>query len=196
MPGQGSLGRIGILGPEDIETGLKKLDIIQAAMAAFHGSGLRLPAMADTGYEDDIRNLINLDDAQLGSLLNKVSENCGFIEGELAKAESSRNGALNSYEYIRARVNLMIKESLTEKVSVGDKNDMVITDPRVVDAKAEYEYREAIVQLTKAVLHHAQRQWDTVSRRITQRGQDIERMRRETNVAGIPTGAFNLRRNR
>jgi hypothetical protein len=68
------------------------------------------------------------------------------------------------------------------------------TDPRVVDAQSKALYYEAIYRLTKAAMKNAQRNWDTISRRITQRGQAIERMKREQNVGSIPVQARAFRR--
>jgi hypothetical protein len=63
---------------------------------------------------------------------------------------------------------------------------MVITDPRFNEAKSRVLYTEAVYKLTKTIRDKAQRNWETISRRITQRGQEIDRMKRESNVAGVP----------
>lgn len=180
--------------PEEIDTGQAKLDITKDVVAALATRGLPLAGPPSNGFHGDMPSLItSLDDEKLGDLLNNLSRWCGYIDEELSKAETFMKGSKSQLEFLESRIRIAIRaDENTRKLTVQDKNDIVTTDTRVVAARAKYLYAAAVYDLTKTVLSTAQRDWDTVSRRITQRGQDIERMKRENNVAGqTRPGRFN-----
>lgn len=141
-------------------------------------------------------DLTRLDDNQLGQLLNVLGQWVGYIDQQLANADSSRNSADSYLTYIQARVRIEIKSRSEKKLTAQEKNDIMETNPQVVDAKNKAMFWESIYRLTKSLRDSVQLSWETASRRITQRGQEVDRMRRETNVAGIPAnvgGAFRHR---
>jgi hypothetical protein len=180
------LGFIDIREPEDLDVGTKKLSVSFDAMNEVMAKGLMMPALPD--YKGDMPpDLTALDDNQLGGLLGKIAEYCGYVEAELAKAEVRSMDAQGVLEFTQANIRLKIKsyKDSDVKLTTKDKDDLVCTDPRVVEAKSRAQYAEAIHILTKTILKRAERNWDTVSRRITQRGQDVERMKRETNIGNI-----------
>lgn len=184
-----TLGRVGFEQPEDFETGVKKLDPTQDAFLTLAQKGILLAGPPNNNYKGEMpQSLTSLDDERLGDLLNDLARWCGFIEEELAKAINERNAAQHQLEFIEATVRTAIRsDEHARKLTVQDKNDLVACDRRVVDAKSRLLYTETVYALTRTVLNTAQRNWDTASRRITQRGQDIERMKRETSVAGVPS---------
>lgn len=190
-----SLGKITTLEPEDLEVGSKKLNIAEAAITAVEQRGLRFPVPPSSGFKGEMpAELTSLDDEDLGDLLNNVGEWCGFVDKELATSAIHRASAQADLVFIQARIRIAIKSDDSKKVTVSDKDDMMETDPRVIEAKGKVLYTEAVYQLTKTIRDGAQRSWDTVSRRITQRGQAIERMKRETNVAGMKQQPSGFRR--
>lgn len=141
-------------------------------------------------------DLTRLDDNQLGQLLNVLGQWVGYIDQQLANADSARNSADSYLTYIQARVRIEIKSRSEKKLTSQEKNDIMETNPQVVDAKNKSMFWDAIYRLTKSLRDSVQLSWETASRRITQRGQEVDRMRRETNVAGIPAnvgGAFRHR---
>jgi hypothetical protein len=190
-----SLGRIDLQPPEDIEIGTRQLDVQQDALRALFASGLGAPTSPEN-YKGEIpANLTQLDDLHLGDLLSKLSAWCGFVDFEYAKALSARNEARARSEFIQARIRLMIKADPEQKKLTGpDKDNIVTTDPRTITAEQKVLYCEAIYEYTKVLREMAQRNWDTVSRRITQRGQEIDRMRRETNIGNAPMSGRAFRR--
>jgi hypothetical protein len=189
-----SLGKIDLQPPEDIDTGTRQLDVQQDALRSVYASGLVLPQVPQ-GYSGEMPGtLTDLDDARLGDLLNKLSGWCSFVDAELAKADSARNEAKARLEFVRARVRIMVKHYEEKKLTNPDKDDLVSTDPRVVTSTGRHLYCEAVYSLTRAIRERAQRNWDTVSRRITQRGQEIERMRRDTNINNVPMSSRSFRR--
>lgn len=187
MPG--ALGRLDLRPPEDIERGKALLTTPPgAALEYLHSRGLDLAAPPRSGYKGEMPAVLtSLDDEMLGNLLNDLSAWCAFVESELARATTERDAATEHLDFVRARVRLGLKlDEDGKKLTVQDKNDRVETDPRVVEAASRELYIESVYTLTRVIRDRAQRDWDTVSRRITQRGQEVERFKREANVAGIP----------
>jgi hypothetical protein len=196
--GSGTLGAIELRPPEDLDTGAKRLDVYQDALAQVQSRGIMAPSLPNSGYRGEMpQDLTGLGDDDLGDLLNNLSQYTGYVESELAKAQALVDSAKGQFEFIYARVRIGIKSLSEGRLTDRDKTDLVITDSRVVDAQAKVIYSESVYRLTRTIREQAQRNWETVSRRITQRGQEIERMKRDHNVAGIqgpPQGARHFNR--
>lgn len=187
MAQHGTLGKLDMRPPEDPETGASQLDVHNDALAHVQSKGIQMPALPSNGFQGVMPiDLTSLDDDELGDLLNNLSQYCGYIDVELSVAQIKLETAKAQYDFIYARVRVGVKANTEGKMTDRDRTDLVVTDPRVVRAQAAMLYAEATYRLTKNIRDQVQRNWDTVSRRITQRGQEIERMRRETNVAGVP----------
>lgn len=172
-----------VTSPTDIDSDSRKLDVYYDAMNSVASKGLGFPTLP-THYKGEMpQDITQLDDSALGSLLGRLSEYCGYVEAELAKAEVMRISALAVYDNIRAKVRQLYKNYNSDtKLNAKDKDDLVEADPRVVEAKSKQLYTEAVHVLTKVILNKSQRDWDTVSRRITQRGQDMVRNQRGLNI--------------
>lgn len=190
MANTGSLGRLNERPSEELEVGKTKLWVYDDAVQEIQRKGIVLPSSAVAGFHGEMpQDITSLDDNDLGDLLSKTSEYCGYVEAELAKAKTALNSATARLEFVKAKVRLQVKANATGRLTNSDKNDLVTTDVDVVHAASVALYHEAIYDLTKTTCNRAQRNWETISRRITQRGQEVERMRRETNVAGVPAHA-------
>lgn len=184
--GSGSIGAIEIRPPEELDTGAKRLDVFQDALAQVQGRGILAPTLPGSGYRGEMpQDLTSLDDDDLGDLLNNLSQYTGFVESELAQAHAKLDSAKAQFDFTYARVRIGVKTMIEGRLTDRDKTDLVVTDPRVVEAQARVLYAESIYRLTRTIREQAQRNWETVSRRITQRGQEVERMKRDHNVAGI-----------
>ena len=89
---------------------------------------------------------------------------------------------LSEKEQILAQLRKMAFESgITDK----DKSAQIDTDKRVIDAQIVVLTYEGITRITTTIKKQAELNWDTVSRIITQRGQEVERMKRGHSVDGI-----------
>lgn len=184
--GSGSLGPIGFGPPEDVDEGARALDVYQDAMAHVQSRGINSPVLPASGYRGEMpQDLTSLDDDELGDLLNNLSQFTGYVESELAQAQAKLDSAKAQYEYIYAGTRLKVKAGSEGRLTDRDKTDLVVTHPSVRDAQAKVLYAESIYRLTRTIREQAQRNWETASRRITQRGQEVERMKREHSVAGI-----------
>lgn len=180
---------------EDINTGSARLQTTTThALQYVAERGIPIPG-PPVGYAGEMPpSIVQLDDNALGELLNHVDQWLAYIDGQLAIADGERASAKATLEFREARIRLSIKANSDKKITVGDKADMATTEPQIVEARQRYLYCEAIYSLMRAARNKAQQNWETVSRRITQRGQESDRGRRESNVAGVPSSARTFRR--
>jgi hypothetical protein len=187
MPG--TLGRLDLLPPEDldnIETSLSSA--VSDAMAEIQRKGIS-GAAPPRGFKGDLPDdLSSLDDEKVGNLLNNLSRWCGYLDVELSKAAALKKESEVHLAKIMARCRLTLKvDEEGKKLTGPDKDDRVEADPRVVEASRREVYHFTLYSVLKGIRDEAQKNWETVSRRITQRGQEVNRMRREVSVAGTPT---------
>lgn len=187
MPGV--LPRLDLLPPEDPDVHQQQLaTAYQDATTYLETRGIIAGGTIKSPYRGEMpAEITSLDDEQLGDLLNNLSVWCGYLDVELAKADASYREALKALEGLRANIRLRLKVDEEGKRLTGpDKDDRVESEPRVASATRREVYCYAIFRILRGVRDQAQKNWETVSRRITQRGQEISRMRREVNVAGVP----------
>jgi hypothetical protein len=174
---------------EPLDSGVSKLNVVDRAVAMVT-SILPAPQSISTGdFRGEMpQSLAAMDDDDLGDLLTKVGEWTAYVEFELAKADTARKQSEAQLNFTKASIRLSLKaDQLSgKKLTVSDKNDLMTTHPHVVDATAKAIFDESVYQMMRAIAEKAQRNWDTISRRITQRGQQVERIKRENNVASLP----------
>jgi hypothetical protein len=193
----GTLGKVELSQPADLDTGSQQLGLITSyALGYVQSKGIPIPGSPTNGFLGDMPStLTSLGDDELGDLLNNLSEWCAYLDGQLAIADSERKAAEADYEFRKARIRMAIKASEDgKKVTSKDKDDIMTTDPRVLQAWQRSLYTESSYQIIRAIANKAQRNWETASRRITQRGQEIERHKRENSVAGVPANTRSFRR--
>lgn len=189
-----SLGLLQLPEAEEMEKGTAAFDIHTPAMQAVVDMGFVIPGAPADGFRGDVSKLTDLDDNQLGDLLQKLDKYCEWVESEYAIIESVVSQCQEQLDFVRARVRITIKATQRGRLTEGDKKDMVDTNIKVIEAKRSLLYYETMLTIIKSIKNGSQRKWDTVSRRITQRGQEIERMKRETNIAGVPMVSRSFRR--
>jgi hypothetical protein len=195
MAQHSTLGKMDLRPPADPEAGTAQLDVYKDALAHVQSRGIMAPALPGNNYRGEMPQVLtSMDDEELGDLLNNLSQYCGYVETELSGSQTKLDTAKAQYDFLYARVRVGVKASAEGKMTDRDRTDLVITDPRIVESQSKMLYAEAVYRLTRNVRDQVQRNWDTVSRRITQRGQEVERMRRENNVAGVPSGGRTFRR--
>jgi hypothetical protein len=184
----GTLGRLAEMAPEDIErihAGLTTSanDAIKQLMAR----GIDTPGPPESYRGEMPPNLTSMSDNEIGDLLNKLSSWCGFLDVELAKAASRKRESEDHLYSTKARIRIGFKvDEENRKLAGPDKDDRVACDPRVVEATRQDIFHYTYYMLLKGVRDEAQKNWETVSRRITQRGQEVSRLRRDGNVDNTP----------
>lgn len=187
-----NLGSLNPIQPVDIEEGKRQLSVANQAVTDVAARGFVFPNLPQNqAYRGVLpMNLVHLDDTQLGDLLTQIATWCGYADMELAKARAARNEAEEKLKFIQSRLRLAVKAAAEgKKPSNPEMDDVVNSDPRVVLAKRDSLYCEAVFDYTKQLVDAAQRDWETVSRRITQRGQEVDRMTRGSNIGGVPVMA-------
>lgn len=177
----------------DADTGLKQLDVVNDALRSIAEAGIPFPGRPISGFDGTLpKTLTELDDDQLGDLLQQLNIWCGFVEAEYAKTESELEVAQSQFEFIQSHVRIALKVQQEGRMTVQDKTDAMRNDERVSAAHSKYLFHFTKFNVLKSLRNTSQRSWETVSRRITQRGQDIERMRRgETVNSPSPLAARN-----
>jgi hypothetical protein len=167
---------------------LARLNVFDAALAQFRSLGLQPPTVPTEGYAGDLpTDLTSCDDNYLGALLNMCSNYSAFVEFQWAKARSERDAADAQLDLARAYARALIKAQYSnQKLTNDDRKDLIELDPRVRTATQNAMFYSALYSLIEAVRARAQRNWETVSRHITLRGQRIQQMQRDVNVAGVP----------
>ena len=184
----GILGRLDILPAETFEVIDESMTrAVRDGLDAVGKKGI-LHAGRPQGVTGELpSDLSSLDDTKLGDLLNTLSRWCGYLDTEFTVAAANKKQAEMHLVKVMARVRLTLKvDNDGKKLTDQDKNDRVEVDPRVVEASYQELFYYTIWSVVKGERDKAQKDWDTVSRFITLRGQDVNRMRRETNVAGTP----------
>lgn len=145
-------------------------------------------------YRGDLpKDLTSLNDQELGMYMGLVNEWQGYVQSQLAEARSQLDTAKEKVALIEAKLRISYQyDGDGKKRSNPERDDYVGSDRRYVDAKSQVIYYEAIYQYIRAIAISAENSFSAVSRRITQRGQDIERERRNHGVTGggnlLPTG--------
>jgi hypothetical protein len=184
-----SLPNLAILPPSAPEEALPKFNITDAALRDVSGIMAVPSRMREGDFNGELPpSITSLDDDTLGDLLAKANQWTAFVQFELAKADAARKGSEASLKWLQAAIRLTLKsDQITGKrLTVTEKDDIMTTHPQVVDAQSAVLFAEAKYQMIRAIYDKAQQNWDTVSRRITQRGQQVERIKRESAVGSIP----------
>lgn len=197
----GSVGSLDLKPAEDISVAVDSFNnVFGEAMEAIRVKGLTLPSVPANGYRGDMpSDLSHLDDESLGNLLYNLSSYLGFVQAELVKARCEMDISNTTLDQVRAQIRNRIRERGNDvygKLAAKDKDDLVEIHPDVVAAKRRALYTEAINSFTHTIRDMYQRHWETVSRRITQRGQEIDRMKREGYVSSIPNQTAKVFRRR
>lgn len=137
-------------------------------------------------------DLTALTDDQLGTYMGLLSEWNGYVQFQLAEADSQLSAAKAQLALVEAKLRISYKyDEEGKKRSNPERDDCVGSDRRYVDANKNTLYWETIWRYTKAIAFRAEQAFSAVSRRITQRGQEVDRDRRTGNVTGhtnVPTG--------
>lgn len=190
-----SIGSLNLIAPAALEAGVGQLTVASVALNDVAGRGFIFPGIPNQAYHGVLpTNVVHLGDEQLGDVLNQIASWLTYAQTQLAIARAARNESEAKMEFIKSRIRLAIKASAEKKTSNPEMDDVVRTDSRFLDAQRNFIYCEAVYDYTKQLVDAAQRDWETVSRRITQRGQEVERMIRGGTVGNIPVMSSTFRK--
>jgi hypothetical protein len=172
----------------------------QAAIAALGQKGFNPPNQpvyaTQAGrqyYQGELpADLTTLTDDHLGGYMGLLSEWNGYVQYQLAEADSQLLHAKAQLAFIEAKLRIAYKyDEEGKKRSNPERDDHVGSDRRYLEVNSQVIYWETFWRYTKAVAFKAEQSFAAVSRRITQRGQSIDRDRTTGNVTGhvnLPQG--------
>jgi hypothetical protein len=165
---------------------------MQQAMATLDIKGFSMPRPPMTSgpggavvpYRGELpADLTTLTDQQLGTYMGLTQEWCAYVEAQLADASSNLEASKAALALIEARLRINNqKDSDGKKRSNPERDDYMGVDRRYVESRSNVLYWETMYSYIRAISKGAEGAWSSISRRITQRGQDIDRGGRTSNV--------------
>lgn len=137
-------------------------------------------------------NLPELDDNALGYYMGLLSEWNTYVQHQLAEASVQFTKSKSILEHVEGHLRIVYQNDENDKKrSNPERDDYMTCDRRFVQAKSDLIYWDTIYTSIKAIANSAEQAFSAVSRRITQRGQEIDRGNRHGSVNGhvnLPSG--------
>ena len=158
----------------------------QQALGRFQQLGFQEPRkpMFDGQIPSD---LTKLSDNDLGSLLTLLTEWNNFVGSMTARSQMELKTAQEVFDLVEAKLSALYhRDEEGKRRSDAERKFAVRCDQRYAHARAQLITAEAYNTILGAVVDAASKSYAAVSRRITQRGQEIERGNRTMNVQNMP----------
>lgn len=154
------------------------------------GFGTPTPPMVQTdvgpmAYQGHIPpNLPDLNDNQLGYYMGLLSEWNNYVQTQLAEASVQLAKARSILEHVEAKLRIAYgtDNETDKKRTVQERDDFKTSDRRYIQANSDVIYWDTIYTSIRAVANAAEQGFAAVSRRITQRGQEIDRNGRNNGI--------------
>lgn len=182
----------------DIEDGVNAYKVQEKAAQQAHEWNLpmgQIPVWANADgtvekYQGQIPpDLTILSDDHLGMYMTLLSNWIEYVGGKVALTDNARTQAKEQMKFVAARIRLTFKnDEEGKRRSNPERDDMVTTDPRFVEANSRYLYFENLHAYTKTALEAAEQKYKAVSRRVTQRENEISRGTRGGLVGNLRPG--------
>lgn len=168
---------------EETDTVLKQYSSgLDDAKRSILEKGFSMPTKPISGFNGQIpSDTVSLGDDELGDLLVQLSNWIEWAEIEMMQIKAQVDASKKKVDFLHSNIRIASRNS-GEKMTVQDKLDVTNCDKRVIEEEAKLLFYEAQYDLIRVMVNGAKTNWDTISRRITQRGQDLERMKRVDNV--------------
>lgn len=132
--------------------------------------------------------LTELSDNQLGSYMGLLSEWNHYTQYQLAESNVQLQKAKAIMEHVEAKLRISYqRDDEGKKRSNPERDDYVRSDRRYIDAQSTVIYWETMYTYIRAIANAAEGAFSAVSRRITQRGQEIDRNHRSSSVSNHPS---------
>ncbi len=182
-----------------LDDGLNAYRIRAAVLEEYSKRGMPMPQVpmwqavnsAPVAYQGDIpHDLTVLSDQQLGHYMSMLSLWINYVGIQMALARMERTISRHQLEFTEATIRLSYKrDEEGKKRTSQERDDMVRCDRRFVEANRTYVFLDSFATLIEVVYKSAEQNFNAVSRRITQRGQDTDRGNRGQHVNNLPSGA-------
>lgn len=175
-----------------LDDGLNCYRIREAVLEEYQKRGFPMPPVPvrtdsygrATPYQGEMPNdLTILSDQELGQYMSLLSLWINFVGTQMAVARLERTIAKNQLEFTEATIRLSYRLDENNKKRTGpERDDMVHCDRRFIEANRTFIFLDSFASLVEVVYKSAEQNFNAVSRRITQRGQDSDRGDRGHNV--------------
>jgi len=174
-----------------LDDGLNAYRIREAALDQFQKRGFVMPmapvfqqGSSVSEYRGEIpSDLTVLSDQQLGQYMSMLSLWINYVGIQMALARLEKTIAKHQLEFTEATIRLSYKrDDEGKKRTSQEREDMMRCDRRFIEANRTFVYLEAFAALIEVVYKSAEQNFNAVSRRITQRGQDQDRGNRGHHV--------------
>lgn len=181
-----------------LDEGISAYQIRDQVIAEFHKRGFGMPqapvwhnGQAQALYQGEIpSDLTVISDQQLGFYMSLLSLWINYVGIQMAMARMEKTIARQQLEFTEATIRLSYKQDDDGKKRTSqEREDMMRCDRRFIDANRTYLYLETFASLTEVVYKSAEQNFNAISRRITQRGQDSDRGNRGHSVSSGNPGA-------
>lgn len=165
------------------------------ALLASKGFGTPTPPMMQSNvgnvpYQGHIpTNLPELNDDQLGYYLGLLTEWNNYVQNQLAEVSVHLVTVKEILEHVESKLRIAYgRDEEDKKRTVSERDDYMKVDRRYLEANGNVIYWETLHTHIRAVANSAEQAYAAVSRRVTQRGQEVDRGNRSNGVQNIPTG--------
>lgn len=187
------------VGNLSLEEGLDRYDVkLQEALSRLTNSGFYLPQAPSyanqmgifTEYRGDIpADVTTLTGDQISWYMSMLASWTSYVGAKLAEADINAASTKEKLEFLIAKLSsaLIGAKRGNKTLSNSGINSIVCCDPRYVEIQSKLIYYQASYKMLRAVAKSAEHNWETLSRRITQNGQELDRGRRSP-TGNIPTG--------
>lgn len=140
-------------------------------------------------------SLTSLTDDQLGTYMGLLTEWNNYVQTQLAEADTQLQEVKAILELTEAKLRILYtRDPDGKKRSNPERDDLMTADRRYVEARSQVIHWETVYKYIRAIANSAENSFSAISRRITQRGQEIDRSNRQGNTTGhsnnhgIPAG--------
>jgi hypothetical protein len=140
-------------------------------------------------YRGELPDLTSLSDNQLGVYMSLLSEWNHYTQYQLAESNTQLEKAKAILEHVEAKLRIAYqRDEEGKKRSNPERDDYVRSDKRYIEAQSNVIYWETMYTYIRAIANAAEGAFSAVSRRITQRGQEIDRSNRTGSVSNQTHG--------
>lgn len=128
-------------------------------------------------------NLPDLSDNELGTYMGLLSEWNNYVQSQLAEASVQLAKSKAILEHVEGKLRIAYgTDENDKKRTVQERDDYKTTDLRFITANSDVIYWDTLYTSIRAIANSADQAFSAVSRRITQRGQEIDRNNRSGSV--------------
>lgn len=182
----------------DFDGGLAAYSIHTQVMDQYQRGGFSIPHAPQQLLDGQVHpyrgeipeNVSDLSDDQLAQYMNMLSLWLEYVGTQQTLADMSHKEAEAQLDFAESTIRLTYKtDTEGKKRTAQERDDMVKTDIRYIKCRSTALYMETYLALVSNRYRAASQHYKVISRRITQRGQEIERGNRNEGAAHGHQGA-------